>query len=175
MKIWLKRILVILMILSIGSFGLSLYRVKTGQQLLPSIFGYSGMSVISGSMEPAYSVGDYLLVKQDNQHLQVGDVVTYRADEMLITHRITEIVDENYVVTKGDANNAPDGVIAIENIIGETKASIPFLGYLMMMLNDTNGIYVIMGILALIVLWPFSTKKHSKNQGQPNTKQCETL
>ncbi len=81
------------------------------------LFGYSIFNVATGSMEPAISQNDVILVKkQDNYKL--NDIITFKKDKDFITHRIIKIND-TYITTKGDANNAIDVAITQDVIIGK--------------------------------------------------------
>ena len=74
-------------------------------------------NVETGSMEDKIHTGDYiLLVKKSNYF--VGDVVTYNVNGYFITHRIVKI-DNDLVITKGDANNTPDEEINVNQIEGK--------------------------------------------------------
>ena len=81
------------------------------------LFGYSIFSVRTGSMEPAISQNDIIVVKRTNDY-QIDDIVTFKSDDDYITHRIVTKIG-NKVVTKGDANNARDVAIEEKDIIGE--------------------------------------------------------
>ena len=62
------------------------------------VMGYQIFNVISGSMEPTYSVGDLLYVKDvDPDGIKVGDVITFVLNEDLVvaTHRVVEADYEN--------------------------------------------------------------------------------
>ena len=71
--------------------------------VLPMPFGVGMAVVLSGSMEPELSVNDVIIVQQQDGY-EVGDVVVYQSDKSLVVHRIIEISD-GMVVTQGDANN----------------------------------------------------------------------
>ena len=73
---------------------------------LPMPFGIGAANVLSDSMEPAFSRGTLLIVKKE-ENLKEGDIVVYQSGKNLIVHRIVRL-DENQVVTQGDANNVPD-------------------------------------------------------------------
>ena len=67
-------------------------------------------NVVTGSMEDHIHVGDYILIYKKNDY-QIGDVVTFKEKDSMITHRI--IREENgYFITKGDANNTEDEKIS---------------------------------------------------------------
>ena len=57
---------------------------------VPKLVGIEPMIVLSGSMEPAYSVGSLLYVRHmDASSIKAGDPVTfYLDDNTLVTHRV---------------------------------------------------------------------------------------
>ena len=124
-----------------------------------SLFGYRYYDVLTGSMQPAYNVGDLILVKvTDPSEIQVGDPVTFNpgsTDDSYLTHRVTQKL-ENYMgtgnicfKTKGDANETEDPfVIDGSRMIGVVKMKIPFVGYLVQFVQYN---YII--IIVLIVLF----------------------
>ena len=76
------------------------------------LLGYNVYNVISGSMEPTFSVGDLLYVKKvDMEDIKVGDPITFVLNENLVvaTHRVTRIDAENQrFYTKGDKKEAAE-------------------------------------------------------------------
>ena len=80
--------------------------------------GIRTFTVLSGSMEPTYHVGSLIYVKKvDSAAIRPGQVITFMLDENTVaTHRVVEVVpDEDdpstlRFRTKGDANDAEDGV-----------------------------------------------------------------
>lgn len=106
-----------------------------------SVFGYRWYTVLTGSMEPTYSVGDVVIVKvTDAAHIAVGDVITFNPSsdsDAYLTHRVTE-KEEDYegtgvtcFRTKGDANDAEDSfLIDEERVIGTVSFSVPKMGYI---------------------------------------------
>ncbi len=92
-----------------------------------SFFGYSIFEVQTGSMEPAISAHDWIIVKSKDSY-ELEDVVTFKQGESFITHRVIEKYSDTYI-TKGDANNKEDdGQINIEQIVGEVVSVIPLFG-----------------------------------------------
>lgn len=75
-------------------------------------------NVTTGSMEEDIHRGDYILIYKKNRNYKVGDVVTFRIADYFVTHRIVKIEDE-YITTKGDANNAEDAKINKNAIVGK--------------------------------------------------------
>lgn len=98
---------------------------------IPTIFGYKPLVIISGSMEPTLNVGGILYYEnQEYEDFKKGDVLVYKLDDHIISHRVYAITD-NGIITKGDANNTYDNLlITKKNIIGKgTNWCIPLIGY----------------------------------------------
>ena len=113
---WILAILIVLLI--IINMLTAIFNV--------SLFGYRLYRVGSGSMDPYLKVNDVILIKSQNSY-KVNDVVTYKSDDNeYITHRIIEI-DNDKIITKGDANNTKDKPIKKNNIIG--KLVLKFVGF----------------------------------------------
>lgn len=93
---------------------------------LPKVAGFAQIVVISGSMEPHIKAGDLLIIRQQ-QNYEKQDVVTYRNNGALITHRIIDI-DQEQAILQGDANNVADPPVALDKIEGKTVLRIPGAG-----------------------------------------------
>ena len=63
----------------------------------PTVFGYSTAVILSGSMEPALSVDD-LILNHAQDHYEEGDIITFRTDNSLTTHRIVAVTAEGSVI-----------------------------------------------------------------------------
>ncbi len=74
-------------------------------------------NVRTGSMEDDIHAGDYVLIVRKGNY-EIGDVVTFRKDNYLVTHRIIKKNGDSFV-TKGDANNDEDGPILFNQIVGK--------------------------------------------------------
>lgn len=104
---------------------------KFGLQL--NIGGVSVFRIITGSMEPAYSVGDYVVLKKvDTATLNVDDVVAFISTDEdiageIVVHRIKTIEEDGFV-TGGDANPAEDYTKTTpERIVGVVTKKISIL------------------------------------------------
>lgn len=90
------------------------------------LFGFRMYTVQTGSMEPKIKIGDYIIVKSSSNY-KLGDIVTYKNKENeYITHRIIKINDDN-IITQGDANNTSDNPIKKEQIIGKVVYIFKFI------------------------------------------------
>lgn len=93
----------------------------------PFIMGADGSyTVMSGSMSPALSPGDLVIVKGE-EPIDIGDVVTVESGEFIYTHRVVEKLEGDRFRLKGDANEDPDqGLIEVSQIIGKVVLVFPF-------------------------------------------------
>ena len=146
------------------------------------LLGYRCYTVISGSMEPSYSVGDLLYVKQvDKSSIKVGDPITFVMNEELdvATHRVVRIdADKQYFYTKGDANDIEDGApVHFNNVIGVPQFSVPMLGYLAEFVHGAFGMYLLLGICVLVFFAayiPDLILRHKKRKAYPRSS-CRIL
>ena len=121
------------------------------------LIGYRCFTVISGSMEPVYKVGDLLYVKEvDVNTIKVGDPITFILNEDLVvaTHRVVRIDAENQrFYTKGDANEIEDSEpVHFNNVIGVPQFSIPKLGYVSDFVQHPPGLYITIGVGILLII-----------------------
>lgn len=137
------------------------------------LIGLQVYNVISGSMEPTYSVGDLIYVKAvDPDSVKVGDPITFVANEQLVvaTHRVVEIdATEREFITKGDANSTADAnPVHFNNLIGVPVFSIPLLGYVSAYIQSPPGMYIAIAfgalLLAMVFLPDLLTKKPKADQ-----------
>ena len=128
----------------------------------PSFLGIKTYVIISGSMKPNIDIGDIVIVKEE-KNLHIGDVISYRKGQSVITHRIVNITEENEgkkYRTKGDNNNTEDSEIILnENIEGKVIKIVPKLGNLALLLKNKMTIIII-----LIVLYVFISNNYKKNK-----------
>lgn len=137
------------------------------------LLGLQVFNVLSGSMEPTYSVGDLLYVKTvDPDSVKVGDPITFVLNEDLVvaTHRVVAVDAENrHFTTKGDANETEDAApVHFNNLIGVPVFAIPLLGYVSAYIQSPPGMYVAIGLavvlLAVVFLPDMLKKKTVKNE-----------
>ena len=116
----------------------------------PTILGYSSAIVISGSMEPAIQVDDFIIVKEQDDYA-IEDIIMFRENSHLVTHRIVEETNEGFR-TQGDANNAQDtNPVAIESIEGKVVCVVPRVGSFIRMLHTPMGMCIVVFLLLLIL------------------------
>lgn len=137
------------------------------------LIGLQVFHVISPSMEPTYSEGDLIYVKEvDPDSVQVGDPITFVLNEELTvaTHRVVAIDSENrQFTTKGDANKTEDTApVHFNNLIGVPVFAIPLMGYVSAYIQSPPGMYVAIALgavlLAAVFLPDLLTKKERKEE-----------
>ena len=136
------------------------------------LMGYQVFNVVSGSMEPTYSVGDLLYVKEvDPDGIKVGDPITFVLNEDLVvaTHRVIRVDAQNrHFYTKGDANDTADAApVHFNNVVGVPQFSIPLLGYVSDYIQHPPGLYVAIALGAAllgVVFLPDLFKKKNKEE-----------
>ena len=142
------------------------------------LFGLTPYTVLSGSMEPTYPVGSVIYVaKAEPESLSVGDPLTYRLPEgTLVTHRIREVLNENSeelaFLTKGDANDHPDGSpVPAAAVVGKPLFHIPFLGYLSTALQTPKSVILLVSVGAVVLAISFAVDAilEKGNQSPPSS------
>ena len=149
---------------------------------VPSFFGYKPFIVLSGSMRNVINEGDLVLSKEcDTSNLKVGDIISFKEEEIVVTHRIIDIVSENgekHFITKGDNNDTQDsGFVLAENIEGIFLFKVSGLGNVAMFLQTPIGMIVALSIpLAILICINLSSSKDSEeDENQKMKKEIERL
>lgn len=106
--------------------------------------------IATGSMEPLIYPGDIILIRQirdmdEIYSLEVGDVIQFSRDNILITHRIIGIEQDSNgktaFLTKGDNNSAQDSrPVYPEDIKGTLVQVIPKLGYPTLLIKERKNV-----------------------------------
>jgi signal peptidase len=140
-----------------------------GLGVLPRLGAYRTLTVLSGSMKPAFGPGDLIVTRpQPVSTLKVGDIITYHipvADHHLETHRVVRLWrkgDHVTVVTEGDANLHADPWKA--RLRGTTAwrqvAVVPKVGWAIVWLRHPNvrrlglfGAPALLVVLGLLAIW----------------------
>ena len=144
-------------------FGINIYHwnatTMAGNQM-PMPFGIGASVVLSGSMEPALSVNDLIIVKEKNEYF-VNDVVVFQDGKSLTVHRIISADGEMYQ-TQGDANNTPDSPITFEKIQGKVILTIPAVGNIVRVLKSPAVTGIVL-ILAVMLIELSHRREHQKD------------
>jgi signal peptidase len=100
------------------------------------LLGFQPSVIASGSMRPTLDVGDIAVTVQTSpENIRVGDIIQFwrQGEPAPIIHRVIQIdraVGVTYIVTKGDANDAPDDPITVTQTVGKVVLIIPKIGWI---------------------------------------------
>lgn len=127
----------------------------------PSIFGIKTFTIISGSMKPTFEIDDLILVREYNiNNLNDGDIISFKQDNDIITHRIVKIEkseSEIVFITKGDANNVTDiNKVKSSQIEGKYIGKIPKVGKILAFLKNK----VVFGIVIIFLIAGYIIEKN---------------
>jgi len=127
-----------------------------------SFFNYRMFTVISGSMEPKYKIGDVLISKEvDPATIKVGDAVSYLGTagdfkDKVITHEVVSIKtdkDGKYLFqTKGLANLFEDPTISESQIYGVVIYRSIILSIIYRIVGTTIGFYLFIILPLLFII-----------------------
>lgn len=102
----------------------------------PGLFHMKAYVVKSSSMEPSIMAGSVIYVSQyrEGESVSPGDIVSFQAGDVKVTHRIVSVDSEHgLVTTKGDANQVCDSApTTFDAIEGKVRFHIPAIGYLLL-------------------------------------------
>ena len=155
----------------LGTFLLLLIIAACIPFSLPRLLGCQLYAVISGSMEPAVSVGSLVYVRQvQPETVQKDDIIAFYGtvdSGAVILHRVVEnrTVDGSFL-TKGDANAQPDlSPVRYDRVLGKAERTVPHLGRLAMLLSGTWGKLSALGlVLAAVLLHAAGAAMKSKEE-----------
>ena len=162
---------VILVVISLV-IGIKLYgwNAKTlAGNAMPMPFGWGVSVVLSGSMEPALSVDDLVIVHEQSSY-ETEDIVVYQDGGSLVVHRIKSI-DGDEIVTQGDANNTADDPISSSDIKGKAVANIPFVGAAVRFLKSPVGFILIIAAAILLFELPYLRERKKATDEQEKIKE----
>ncbi|TKX56130.1 signal peptidase I [Halorubrum sp. SP3] len=122
--------------------------------------------VLSGSMEPAMSPGDVIIVNSvPAAAIERNDVITFggQGGDTPTTHRVIEVVERDGTTafrTQGDANEDPDGsLVTPDQLQGKVLSPggyllvIPLIGYLINFASTQSGFVLFVALpVSLLVL-----------------------
>lgn len=103
-------------------------------------------AITSESMWPELKKGDLVLIKgvKNKEDVKIGDIIVYRNQKGFTIHRVIQISND-FIITKGDANNISDPPVNYSEIIGKavsygggTPFRIPSLGNISILINNKN-------------------------------------
>src|SRR5574344_52261 len=139
-----------------------------------SIGGIRVFTIVSGSMEPKYNIGDILISKSvDVNTLNIGDDVTYIGkkgdlNDLVVTHQIVNKFDDAtgiHFITKGINNEIADPQIDGSQIYGKIIYKTILLSFVCKLMNNIIAYFVIFGIVSVMVSYQIVRAIYDRNDG----------
>ena len=173
---WIKNIITAVLIVIIALVLIFSLKSSLTKEEIPELFGYSPMTVLTGSMSPAIKPGDVIVVNErDKSNIKKGDIITFKGNgSMIVTHRVIEVVKENGKLsfkTQGDANNTPDSeLVTSEDVVGSLAFRLPGFGYVLGFLRTPVGIAVCAAFFIIVI---FSDEVKNQPAKKENTEAAD--
>ena len=110
--------------------------------LVSGVLKYKMIAIGSNSMLPTYERGDAVIYEkiENTNNLKIGEIVAFRKGDIVITHRIADIINSNGRLTfktKGDNNNNVDYFdVPSSDILGKVEYRIQYIGYPTLWINE---------------------------------------
>ena len=153
------NIIIFLIFVLIIFAGAYIIQTKVQHKDYANIFGYTGFEVITGSMSGTIEVGDVIIV-QITKDVEENDIVVYKEENSFITHRIIKM-NEQTIITKGDANNSEDKEISKSQVLGKVVKIIPNVAIWKKVLSTP---VVSISIITTILLFGFAFSYEDKKE-----------
>ena len=171
----IKKIIFIFLVIILYNVVL-LYMSYIDKFDAPSFYIYKAYLISTESMEPELKKGDAIIIKKvAEDQLRVNDIVTFKINGEIITHRIVRIDDvnsEKFYITKGDNNNVEDSdELRFSDIEGKQIIKIPHLGNIVAGLK--NGIVIILVVLIALIMYLNRIEMKEKSEARREKKKIE--
>lgn len=157
LKTWVMNGIIAILLLCIVANFYTIYYNKQDSTQIRMPLGVTALTVTSGSMEPFFKPGDRIMIRKAYpSRLTTGDIITFKQNGRIITHRITEVHKDNQELsftTKGDHNNTKDPtLVPSSDIIGSFVFRLTFLNFFTHGFLNGQGHYFIIAIIIVVLL-----------------------
>ena len=147
---------ILLLILALVIYGKA--RITFGNNVYPDYFGYTFFEVASGSMKPTLKINDVIIVKIGYDDLKKGDIIAFKGEDAIITHRIL-FIEGDVITVKGDNNSVVDKPIKQSQVIGKIVKVLPKLGVWKRVVTEPK---ILFGIFVTLLLFDFALSYNGK-------------
>ncbi|WP_433304719.1 S26 family signal peptidase [Actinoplanes sp. CA-030573] len=149
--------------------------------ILPMLWGWTTVVVVSGSMLPTVHPGDVVsaapVEDRARGKLALGTVVLVNdpAEQgRLLMHRLVDYTSDGAMVLQGDSNALPDtDSVPISDLVGVARLRVPAIGlpFLWIKQRKFGSAVVAIAFFSALVAWqPKGTKPDSKRPFKPTAK-----
>jgi signal peptidase I len=123
--------------------------------------------VQTGSMGDTIPSKSAVIVRTGEYH--AGQVITFRAHNETITHRLVRILPDGTIITKGDANTSADSTrVPVADIIGEVVLSQRDVGWwLIYVTRPGNMVAILLLIFVVRHLWKLDDRPEASAPHRP--------
>lgn len=157
----IKIILNVIVISMVALFILVVFLQRFSDNKL-SFFNFRMFTVVSGSMEPKYNIGDVLIAKEVKpEDVKVGDTISYLGSsgtfkDKVVTHQVVDIEQDaegHYIFhTKGLANLVEDPIVYEEQLYGVIKYKAVLLSFVYKVVATQIGMFIFIVIPILYII-----------------------
>ena len=157
----IKIILIVIISILLG-FGIYSWNSNLMGNAIPMPLGFGLAEVLSDSMSPTIEKGDVIMVVPQDEY-EIDDIVAFKQDSMIVTHRIIDRDENGDFITKGDyvGNSKDDMPLKELYIIGKVVKVFPDLGGFVSVMQ--SPLIIMMSILIIALLLYLSTKKEKEH------------
>lgn len=127
-----------------------------------AVGGIRVFTIITGSMEPEYEVGDMIISKEVKpEEIKVGDNVVYKGlvddfNGKIVTHKVMEKKKSGgkyKFITKGLNNDIEDPEISEEQILGKVTYKTHILSVISKLINNTSTFFFVIFIPFVLLVF----------------------
>ena len=155
-----KGVLNTLLVIALACFVLAVCLQRFTDNKM-ALLNYRLFTVVTGSMEPKYNIGDVLISKDvDPEIIEIGDTVSYLGAEgnfngKIVTHEVINIekneTGELLFHTKGIANLVQDPIVNEKQLYGKVVYKANILSFIYKTISSKLGMLLCV-ILPLMVI-----------------------
>ncbi len=157
----IKLIFKIIIILFVVSFILMVVLQRVSKNEF-SFLNIRLFSVLTGSMEPKYEVGDVLIsIEKEPEDIKKGDAISYLGKEgtfdgKVVTHEVIDIETGEdgklLFTTKGIANTAIDPIVSEDQVYGVVLFEAVPLSFIYGIISKPLGMYLLIIVPILFII-----------------------
>lgn len=168
---WGSNLLFTFVVLLMVIFSISNIQAKRNPGKIPSLFGYSKLTVLSSSMSPVFKAGDTIITKEIiGKDVKINDVITFKKPgntSVYVTHRVVDIIETEdglFFETMGDYTKVKDDeLVPSENVVADYVFHIPYFGFVENFISSAPGLIIFLSIPVSYFLL-VEVKKHMNKQ-----------
>ena len=127
------------------------------------MFKLNPLSVNSDNMEPNYSMGSLVLLREtDVTEIYPDDVIAYSSSNEKYGYDISRIIGKNiekrHFEIRDDNNSGSKNEISYVRVLGKVVYEIPYMGYVNNFIGETSGKIISSTIILGLLVIPYLIK-----------------